>query len=87
MFGPDGEVVGIESEFLLKILDDGGVFEEEHGASPARKLPLILASLWGYSAALSSLSSALTMSHSLWCCSPNRMTARELWELNEEGCA
>ena len=34
MFGPDGEVVGIESEFLLKILDDGGVFEEEHGASP-----------------------------------------------------
>jgi hypothetical protein len=45
MFGPDGEVVGIESEFLLKILDDGGVFEEEHGASPARKLPLILASL------------------------------------------
>ena len=25
------------------------------------------------------------MSHSLWCCSPNRMTARELWELNEEG--
>ncbi|MNC15748.1 hypothetical protein D3C77_468750 [compost metagenome] len=30
MFGPDGEVVGIEGEFLLQILDDGGVLEEQH---------------------------------------------------------
>ena len=36
MFGPDGEVVGIESEFLLKILDDGGVFRRRARCQPWR---------------------------------------------------
>ncbi|MMZ70260.1 hypothetical protein D1872_332600 [compost metagenome] len=32
MFGPDGEVVGIEGKLLLQILNDGPVFEEQHCA-------------------------------------------------------
>ena len=32
MFRPDGEVVGIQCKFLLQILDDVGVLEEQHCA-------------------------------------------------------
>ena len=53
MFGPDGEVVGIEGEFLLQILDDGGVLEEQHCAEACAEAAVYLGlalgiSLWRY---------------------------------------
>ena len=42
MFRPDGEVVCVEGEFLLQILDDICVFEEQHGTEACAEAAIYL---------------------------------------------